>query len=63
FAPDDVRPRDVVVEALRAYRTQLQVLGTTADGTESADEKNDLHIRHVGGQRQEIPTRVGLIAS
>ncbi|SBN59049.1 1D-myo-inositol 2-acetamido-2-deoxy-alpha-D-glucopyranoside deacetylase (Precursor) [Propionibacterium freudenreichii] len=63
FAPDDVRSRDVVVEALRAYRTQLQVLGTTADGTESADEKNDLHIRHVGGQRQEIPTRVGLIAS
>jgi N-acetyl-1-D-myo-inositol-2-amino-2-deoxy-alpha-D-glucopyranoside deacetylase len=61
YSRDDVRTRDVVIEALRAYRTQLSVLGTASDGTESAEATDDLHIRHVGGQRQEIPQRIGLI--
>lgn len=40
-----------VVAALRRFRTQLTVVGS-GDG---------LHIRHVGGQRQEIPRRIGLL--
>lgn len=38
--------RDTVVRALGCYATQLQV--------------NDDHLVHVGGQRQELPLRVGL---
>jgi len=40
-----------VIAALRCFRTQLTVVGSGADQ----------HIRHVGGQRQEIPRRVGLL--
>ena len=40
-----------VVAALRCFRTQLTVAGSGADQ----------HIRHVGGQRQEIPRRIGLL--
>lgn len=51
FEPDDPVVTQAVVAALRHYRTQLTVI----------DEDGDARIRHVGGQRQEIPRRVGLI--
>lgn len=50
FDSDDPAVADAVLAALRCYRTQLTVVG----------EGTDPHIRHVGGQRQEIPRRVGL---
>ncbi|WP_316670287.1 PIG-L family deacetylase [uncultured Propionibacterium sp.] len=40
-----------VVAALRRFRTQLTVVGSGAER----------RIRHVGGQRQEIPRRIGLL--
>ncbi|MFT8395108.1 PIG-L family deacetylase [Propionibacterium sp.] len=51
--PDDPAITEAVLAALRCYRTQLTVVG----------EGEDTHIQHVGGQRQEIPRRVGLLSS
>ncbi|SER73572.1 N-acetyl-1-D-myo-inositol-2-amino-2-deoxy-alpha-D-glucopyranoside deacetylase [Propionibacterium cyclohexanicum] len=51
FESDDPAVAQAVLAALRCYRSQLTVVGEGADS----------HIRHVGGQRQEIPRRVGLI--
>ncbi|MFZ2623948.1 MAG: PIG-L family deacetylase [Propionibacterium sp.] len=51
FGTDEPAVADAVLTALHCYRTQLTVVGGDADP----------HIRHVGGQRQEIPRRVGLV--
>ncbi|HLS74975.1 MAG TPA: PIG-L family deacetylase [Actinomycetaceae bacterium] len=46
-----------VQEALRAYRTQLTVLGVEEAGLEHAGR---IRIRHVGGQEDAIDMRTGL---
>ena len=48
---DDPALEARVVAALRRFRTQLTVVGSGAERC----------IRHVGGQRQAIPRRIGLL--
>ena len=52
-AADTTRPEEGLraVAALRRFRTQLTVVGSGAERC----------IRHVGGQRQAIPRRIGLL--